>query len=128
MSSVTDWLTSIGTVSAVVVSLGYTVVGKYAEKRRNRRSAIKRTAAFSEALFNEIEKTDPSQTDITALKSYRAFEMYQTVMTIAASDSNKDILLAAQNAQGYLTDYCANRSEPAREDCVALLQQLKTMR
>jgi len=78
MSSITDWLTSIGTISAVILSLAYAIIGRNMEKRRKRRYLILKTASMSEKLFHEIDSL-PSEHpvgDMSELRSYKAYKIY----------------------------------------------------
>jgi len=125
MGSVTDWLTSIGTISAVVVSLSYTIFSHLAQKRRKRRYMIRRLRVLSEKLYHEVEliQQDESTKNITEMASYETLKIYQEVIMFTVDDSNEDILLLGNNLMESFCDYFQDRSEGHKEICLSLLKQ-----
>ena len=130
MSSVTDWLTSIGTISAVVVSLSYAVLGRFAEKKRKRRRIIWRLGSLSEKLYHEIETTQQNESTkaIAELETYKAFKIYQSVILFSADSSNEDVLVLGENMLEAYENYYADKSEEQRAICLDLIKQVKTLK
>ena len=128
MSSLTDWLTSIGTIAAVVVSLSYVVVGNYLDKRRKRRNLILRMRYLSEKLFNEIGEAPQSQTDISELKTYETFKIYQTIVMFSVNASNEDILTLGQHLLSCFEDYFNTKTQADRDVCSDVMKQIDKMK
>jgi len=128
MSSITDWLTSIGTIAAVVVSLSYVVVGNYMDKRRKRHNLILRMRYLSEKLFNEIREAPQSQGDISKLKTYETFKIYQTIVMFSVNASNEDVLTLAQHMLSCFEDYFSSKSQADRDVCSDVMRQINEMK
>lgn len=130
MSSITDWLTSIGTIAAVVISMVYVVVGHYTEKKHKRRDMIHRLRNLSEMLYREIEaaRRDELSRDITEMRHYKALSMHQTIALFSADPNNEDVLALGENLLEALGDYCKDPSDSHRETCLSLLEQAQQMK
>jgi len=126
MGSITDWLTSIGTVAAVVISLGFTVFRHYAEKKRRRLNLIWRIRVLADRLIHEIEAAPPGLTDIGELESYRTAKIYQQILIFFAHEDNGDLLVLGEQALNSLVDYFNDRSEAKRNVCLEMMKQVNT--
>ena len=130
MSSITDWLTSIGTISAVILSLAYSIIGRNTEKRRKRRNLILKTASMSEILFHEIDSL-PSEHpvgDMSEPRSYKAYQIYLSAVSVSTDPENEDILMLGESLSNCLNDYYKNRNENNKTNYFDILKQLKEMK
>jgi len=128
MASVTDWLTSIGTVAAVVISLSYAVVGHYTEKARRRKNLIHRVHAVAERLFEEIEGAPVNQSDINNLETYGTFRLYRIALTLLGTEANDDVITLADDVFTALVGYFNDRSDTRRTACQDLISQIDRMK
>jgi hypothetical protein len=130
LSAVTDWLTSIGTISAVVTSLAYYTINPHIEKRRKRRDLILKTIFMSEKLFHEIDsiKIDRQINDISKLRSYNQLKIYLNIASYSRDFDNEDVLMLGENLFGSLGDYYENKNENNKKNCLDFLKQLKEIK
>lgn len=130
MSSVTDWLTSIGTVSAVVISLSYTIVGRQVEKRRRRWNMIRHLRGLSEKLFHELEavRQDHPPGDISELETYKMFKIYTVVAQFSADAADEDVVIRGVNMLDCLREYGKDQSDFHRKSCLDKLEQIRKMK
>ncbi|MCL1937311.1 MAG: hypothetical protein FWF52_02815 [Candidatus Azobacteroides sp.] len=127
MSTITDWLTAIGTVTAVILSLSYTIFSHYIERKRKRYKLIHNMLSLTEKFFREIEGTGQNQTDISQLNTYKSMKIFQTVILFSADAFSEDIVMIGDNLFSCLLDYFYNRSDMNKEACFSLIEQLKQM-
>ena len=130
MSSVTDWLTSIGTISAVVISLSYAIFGDLAKKKRRRGRMVRSLCSLSEELYHEIEtarQNEPLKA-ITELKTYKPLKIYQSVIRFSADISDEDILMLGENILESFEDYFQDQSEEHKTFCLNLIAQIKALK
>jgi len=128
MGSITDWLTSIGTVSAVVISLIYTVFNHSVQKKRKRYNLIRRIHSLSERLFHEIETAPPNQTNISKLETHGVFKTYQQVLLFSVDEVNEDILILGEDILISLSDYFDERNETNRNACLDLMKKINEIK